>query len=64
MWLTDDLRKDIITKLKKWIREGENRKNGIPFEEFCTYLAKLRYAFINIPDGKGSLSPYNQMLGK
>ena len=37
---------------------------GIPFEEFRTYLVKLRYMFISIPAGKGLLSPCNQVLGK
>ena len=32
--LTEDRRTYILTKLKKWIREGEHRKKGIPFEEF------------------------------
>ena len=32
--LTEDRRTDILTKLKKWIREGGHRKKGIPFEEF------------------------------
>ena len=30
--LTEDRRKDILTKSKKWIREGEHRKKGIPFK--------------------------------
>ena len=49
IWLTEYLRTNILKKWKKWIREGEHRKKGIPFEEFLTYLVKLRYAFINIP---------------
>ena len=32
IWLTEDRRTDIPTKTKKWIREGEHRKNGTPFE--------------------------------
>ena len=51
-WITEDCRTDILTKLKKWIREGEHRKKGILFEELRTYLAKLRNAFITIPSGK------------
>ena len=57
IWLTVERRKDILTKLEKWVREGEHRKKGIPFEEFRIYLAKLRYDFITIPHGKGLLSP-------
>ena len=53
IWLTEDRRTYILTTLKKWIREGEHRKEGIPFEEFLTYLEKMRYDFITIPDGKG-----------
>ena len=34
IWLTEDCHTNILTKLKKWIREGEHRKKGIPFEEF------------------------------
>ena len=64
IWITEDRRTDILTKLKKWIREGEHRKKGIPFEEFRTYLAKLRYAFITTLAGKGLLSPCNQVLVK
>ena len=62
--LTEDRRTDISTRQRKWIREGENIKKGILFEEFQTYLAKLRYAFITIPSGKGLLTLCNQMLGK
>ena len=55
---------DNSNRIEKWIREGDHRKKGIPFEEFRTYLAKIRYSFITIPAGKGLLSPCNQMLGK
>ena len=34
IWLTEDRHTDIFKKLKKYIREGEHRKKGIPFEEF------------------------------
>ena len=34
IWITEDRRTDNLTKFKKWYREGENRKKGIPFEEF------------------------------
>ena len=54
----------IIMGEGKSCREGEHRKKGISFEEFRTYLEKLRYAFITIPSGKGLLSLCNQMLGK
>ena len=62
IWLTEDRRTNILAILKKRIREEEHRKKGIPFEEFRTYLEKLRNAFISIPSGKGLLSPCNQML--
>ena len=62
--LTEDCRTDILTKLEKWIREGEHRKKGILFEDFRTYFAKLRYALITIPSGKGLFSPCSQMLVK
>ena len=64
IWLIEDHRTDILKRSKKWIREGEHRKKGILFEEFRTYLAKLRYSLIIIPAGKGLLSLCNQMLGK
>ena len=64
IWLTEDHCTNILTELKKWIREGEHRKKGIPFESFQTYLAKLKYSIITIPDGNGLLSTYNHMLGK
>ena len=57
IWLTEDRHTNILERLKKWIREGEHRKKGIPFEEFRTYLPNLRNAFISIPAGKGLLSP-------
>ena len=63
-WITEDLRTDILANLKKWIREVEHRKKDIRFEEFRTYVAKLRNSFIYIPAGKGILSPCNQVLGK
>ena len=34
IWLTEDRCTNILEKLKKWIREGEHRKKGTPFEEF------------------------------
>ena len=64
IWLTEDIRTDILTKLKRCIREEQHRKKGIPFEKFRTYLAKLRYAFVTIPYGKWLLFPCNQILGK
>ena len=36
IWLTVDRCIVILTKLKKWIREGEHRKKVIPFEEILT----------------------------
>ena len=64
IWLTEDLCTNISEKFKKWIREGEHRKKGIPFEDFRNYFAKLRNDFCYIPAGKGLLSSYNQVLGK
>ena len=34
IWLTEDRHKDIITKLKKWIREGDNGKRVSPLNNF------------------------------
>ena len=34
IWLTEDRCTDTLKKLKKWIREGEYRIKGTPFEEF------------------------------
>ena len=62
--LTEDRRTDILTKSKKWIREGEHRKKVSPLKNLEPIFAKLRYAFITIPSGKGLLFPCNQMLGK
>ena len=64
IWLIENRRTDILTRFKKWIREAEHIKKGIPFEEFRNYLEKLRNAFISILAGKGMLSPCNQVLGK
>ena len=63
IWPTEDLHTNIFKKPKKWIREGEHRKKGIPFEKFRTYLSKLRNEFITISSGKGLLSPCKKMLG-
>ena len=52
IWLTEDRRTDILTKPKNWIREGEHRKRVSPLKNFEPIFAKLRYAFITIPDGK------------
>ena len=38
LWITDDRYTNILSKSKKWIWEGEHKKNGIPFEEFRTYI--------------------------
>ena len=51
-----------LENFKKWIREGEHLKKGIPFEEFWTYPYELINAFISIQSGKGLLSPCNQVL--
>ena len=63
IWLTKQRRDDILTALKKWVREGEDTK-GIPLDEFRRYTSKLMKAFIYIPAGKGLLSPCNQILVK
>ena len=34
IWLTEDRRIDILTKLKKWIREEEHRKKVSPLKNF------------------------------
>ena len=34
IWLTEDRRIDILTKLKKWIREIEHRKRVSPLNNF------------------------------
>ena len=64
IWPTEDLRTNILIKSKKWIKEGEHRKKGIPIEKFRTYLSKLRNEFIIISAGKGLLPPCKQMLRK
>ena len=34
IWITEDCRTDILTKLKKWIREGEHRKTASLLRNF------------------------------
>ena len=34
IWTNEDRRTDILTKLKKWIREGEHRKRVSPLNNF------------------------------
>ena len=63
IWITKQRRDDILTALKKWVREGEDTK-GIPLDEFRRYTSKLMKAFIYIPAGKGFLLLCNQFLGK
>ena len=62
--LTEDRRTDILTKSKKWIREGEHRKKGIPFEESRTYLRKTEICVHYYPIWKRTIIPVQPDVGK
>ncbi len=61
MWLEEEKGAKLLTILHGWIRSG-NLKQGIPFGEFESVVAKLRYAFVALLGGRGLLSPTNRLL--
>ena len=56
IYLTEQHQDDILSVLKRCIREGKDSAKGIPFDEFSRYTSKLRNAFISILAGKFLLS--------
>jgi hypothetical protein len=54
----------LLAVLTKWIRTAQNKSGGIEFKEFESVIAKLRHAFMCIPEGRGLLTPMNKLLRK
>ena len=61
MWLEEAKREKLLTVLKGWIRMAR-RERGIAFAEFRSVTAKIRHAFVCIPQGVALLSPCNRIL--
>ena len=59
LWLEERKRNVLLTVLKGWIRASAVTHAGVPFEDFRSVIAKIRHAFIAIPNGKGLLLPCN-----
>jgi hypothetical protein len=64
MQLDEKKREFLLAVLTKWIRTAQNKSGGIEFKEFETVIAKLRHAFMCIPEGRGLLTPMNKLLRK
>ena len=64
LWLEEGKRNVLLTVLKGWIRASAVTNAGVPFEDFRSVIAKIRHAFIAIPNGKGLLSPCNRVMRK
>ena len=62
LWLAEAKRAYLLTVLHGWIRSSKAGMMGIPFKEFESVIAKVRYAFTAIPAGRGLLTPCNKML--
>lgn len=62
IWLEEEKRAALLTILKGWLRTADRIQGGIQFEEFESVTAKLRHAFMVLPEGKGLLSPCNGVL--
>jgi hypothetical protein len=64
MQLDAKKREFLLAVLTKWIRTGQHKSGGIEFKEFETVIAKVRHAFMCIPEGRGLLTPMNRLLRK
>ena len=62
MWLEEAKREKLLTVLKGWIQAATRGQSGIAFAEFRTVMAKIRHAFMCIPQGLALLSPCNRIL--
>jgi len=63
MWLEEEERAKLLTILHSWLRAG-SLNCGIPFGNFESVIAKVRFAFTALPGGRGLLSPCNCLLKK
>jgi hypothetical protein len=65
MQLDEKKREFLLAVLTKWIRTGQHKAGGIELKEFESVIAKVRHAFMSIPDGRGLLTPMmNKLLRK
>jgi len=64
IWLAEDKRDKLLVILHRWIRAGRTGHSGVEFSEFRSVVAKIRHAFVAIPNGIGLLSPCNAVLRK
>jgi hypothetical protein len=62
MWLDAEKRNLLLATLHRWLRGANRSAVGVPFLEFESITAKLRHAFMALPEGKGLLSPCNWVL--
>jgi hypothetical protein len=64
MQLDEKKREFLLAILTKWIRTAQHKSGGVEFKEFETVIAKVRHAFMCIPEGRGLLTPMNRLLRK
>jgi hypothetical protein len=64
MQLDEKKREFLLAVLTKWIRTAQHKSGGIEFKEFESVIAKVRHAFMCIPEGRGLLTPMNKLLRK
>jgi hypothetical protein len=64
MQLDEKKREFLLAVLTKWIRTAQHKSGGIEYKEFESVIAKLRHAFMCIPEGRGLLTPMNKILRK
>jgi hypothetical protein len=62
IWLEEEKRAAILTILHQWLQGAAKSRRGIPFAEFESVTAKLRHAFMALPEARGLLSPCNWIL--
>ena len=62
IWLEEPKRDKLLVILHQWIRAGRNGHSGVEYSEFRSVIAKIRHAFVAIPNGLGLLSPYAMMF--
>jgi hypothetical protein len=64
MQLEEPKKEFLLATFTKWIRTAKHKSAGIAFPEFESIIAKVRHAFMCIPEGRGLLTPMNKLLRK
>ena len=64
MQLEEPKKEFLLATQTKWIRTAKHKSAGIAFPEFESIIAKMRHAFMCIPEGRGLLTPMNRLLRK